>query len=190
MGEERILIDTNSYLRLAQNIHPLLLQKFGKEGFTLYPHSKLADEISRNNRLKTKFHWFSESQYEENRKQKLYPNKEERKDVELAYEAMWALVEEENLGPSEVDTRIVAYGAALEIRIVTDDADMIALAEMYGVHQLTSMELMKLMLDTEHIDFEKIIQVVEQWIYDRDFPNGRFRKDFKRIFGLAAPKGS
>ena len=187
MGEERILIDTNSYLRLAQNIHPLLLQKFGKKKFTLYPHSKLAYEISRNSRLKNKFNWFSESQYVENRKQNLYPNKEERKDIELAYEAMWALVEEENLGPSEVDTRIVAYGAALQIRIVTDDADMIELAQTYGVHQISSMELMKLMLDVEHIDMEKVTQVVEQWIYDKDFPNGQFRKDFKRIFGVAAP---
>ena len=181
-------MDTNSYLRLAQNIHPLLFKPFGKENSTLFPHDKLADEFKRNARLKNKFDWFTGKQYVDNRKKKLILTNSEKHDIDLTYEMMWELVKEQNLGPSPVDTRIVAVGAALQIQIVTDDADMIALAETYGVHQLSSMELMKLMLESQHIDMNKVTQVVEQWIYDKDVPNGRFRKDFKRIFRVAAPK--
>lgn len=183
-------MDSNSYFRLAQNIHPLLFEEFGDESFTLFPHDDLADEFKRSRRLKTKFDWFTGGEFVENRKRKLMPSNAERKSIALAYEMMWEQVKEEDLGPSEVDTKIVAMGAALQIRIVTDDADMIELAETYGVHQISSMELMKLMLDNKHIDMEKVTQVVEQWVYDKDLPNGQFRKDFKSIFRVAAPKAS
>ena len=36
MAQKRIVVDSNSYFRLAQNIHPLLCQPFGQEDLTLY----------------------------------------------------------------------------------------------------------------------------------------------------------
>ena len=65
---------------------------------------------------------------------------------------------------------------------------MIELAEAYEVQQISSLEAMKLMLDEEHIDDEKVSQVVEQWIYDNDTPNKEWEKDFRRIFGRKAPR--
>lgn len=183
-------MDTNSYLRLAQNAHPLLFEEFGEECFTLFPHDELEDEFKRSRRLKSKFDWFNEPKYVNNRTKKLVRTKSEKRNVDLAYEMMWALVVEENLGPSETDTFIVAVGAALEIRIVTDDSDMINLAETYGVHQISSMELMKMMLEAEHIDMERINRIVEQWIYDRDLPSKNFKKDFKCLFEVYPPTGN
>jgi hypothetical protein len=38
MAQTKILIDTNSYFRLAQNLHPLLKTPFGKAEYTIYAH--------------------------------------------------------------------------------------------------------------------------------------------------------
>jgi predicted nucleic acid-binding protein len=84
---------------------------------------------------------------------------------------------------------MVATAVVLGIRLVTDDQDMIELAKTYGVHQITSLELMKLMLDCGHIDDAKVDQVVEQWIYDKDTPYAKWREEFKRVFSRNAPKG-
>jgi predicted nuclease of predicted toxin-antitoxin system len=58
--------------------------------------------------------------------------------------------------------KIVATALVLDISLVTDDQDMIELAKTYDAKQMTSIGLMKLMLDCGHIDDEKINQVVQQ----------------------------
>lgn len=194
MAQTKIIVDSNSYFRLAQNIHPFLCQPFGKEEFTLYMHADLASEIRGSSRIQNKFHWAGERSYTDNRTRSISLSKEQKSEIEETFEFMWEHVKDEFIdargkGPSRVDTRIVATAAVLGIRLVTDDQDMIELAETYGVHQLTSLELMKLMLDEDHIDDNKVNLVVEQWMHDNDTPRAGWQKDFKRIFSRAAPKG-
>jgi hypothetical protein len=76
----------------------------------------------------------------------------------------------------------------LDIFLVTDDQDMIELANTYEAKQMTSIGLMKLMLDSGHIDAEKINQVVQQWLYDKDTPHAGWREEFKKTFKREAPK--
>lgn len=187
MAQTKILLDSNSYFRLAQNIHPLLFQSFGTEAYTLYVHSDLMAEFKRSGRLRNKFEWVSQPEFVENRKRSLKYSKVQKKEIDVTFEYMWAHVMDEGLNPSEVDTRILATAAVMEVRVVTDDQDMIALASMYGVHQISSMELMKMMIDETHIDMEKVQLVVSQWNYDKDTPNRNFSKDYKRIFGEETP---
>jgi hypothetical protein len=67
MPQSKILIDTNTYIRLAQSIRPLLFMPFGDSEYCLYILQELNDELS-NRRLKSKFPWVDEGEYEENRK--------------------------------------------------------------------------------------------------------------------------
>jgi hypothetical protein len=194
MAQTKIIVDSNSYFRLAQNIHPLLCQPFGDDELTLYIHADLSAEFKYSSRLRNKFHWVSESKYVTNRGRSINISKAQKKEIESTYEYLWEHVKDEFLdqrsrGPSPIDTRIVATGLILKIRVITDDRDMIELGETFGVHQLTSLELMKLMLDEEHIDDGKIDQVVAQWIYDNDTPNKDWKKEFKSIFGRKPPEG-
>lgn len=146
MAQTKILLDSTSYFRLAQNIHPLLFNSFGPEDFTLYVHNDLMNEFKRSSRLRNKFHWVTEKEYVENRSRPLKLSKKQRAAIETTFDYMWEHVKDEGLGPSRVDVRILAAATEAEIRVVTDDQDMIALAKMYGIHQITSLELMKLML--------------------------------------------
>jgi predicted nuclease of predicted toxin-antitoxin system len=194
MAQTKIIVDTNSYFRLAQNIHPLLCKPFGEDEYTLYMHADLNAELRGSPRLQTKFDWAANEEFRENRKRSLPFSKKKRAELEETFDFMWEHVKEEfhdarGKGPSYTDTLIIATAAVLEIRVVTDDQDMIELAETYGVHQISSLELMQLMLEESHIDLEKVEQVVAQWQYDNDTPYKEWKKEYKRLFKQAPPKG-
>lgn len=194
MAQTKIIVDTNSYFRLAQNIHPLLCQPFGKEDYTLYMHADLNAELRDSPRLQTKFDWAAEPDFRENRKRSLSLSKAQKKEIDETFDFMWEFVKEEyhgklGKGPSWTDTLIVATASVLEIRVVTDDQDMIELAEEYEVHQLTSLGLMQLMLEEAHIDLDKIKQIVAQWQYDNDTPYAKWKQEYRKLFKEAPPTG-
>jgi predicted nucleic acid-binding protein len=192
MAQKRIIVDSNSYFRLAQNIHPLLCQPFGKEEITLYIHADLNDEFRRSPRLKNKFHWVVEKVYAENRSRSISLTLEQKAEIEATYDFMWEHVQDAFLrrygkGPSPIDTRIVATAHVLGIAVLTDDRDMIELAKEFDVKAISSLGVMKLMLEAGRIDTEKVDQVVEQWMYENDTPHRDWKKEFKKLFGREAP---
>lgn len=192
MAQKRIIVDSNSYFRLAQNIHPLLCQPFGSDELTLYIHADLNEEFRRSTRLRNKFHWVAEKRYADNRSRSISLSQEQKADIENTYDYMWEHVKEVFLtphgkGPSPIDTRIIATALVLGIAVVTDDRDMIELAEEFGVTIITSLGLMKRMLDAGHIDDEMVNMIVEQWMYENDTPHWEWKKEFKKLFGREAP---
>lgn len=54
MPQSKILLDSNSYFRLAKSIHPLLFQEFGNKKYCLYVLPELDKEYERQPRLKNK----------------------------------------------------------------------------------------------------------------------------------------
>jgi hypothetical protein len=189
----QILIDTNSYLRLAQNIHPLLGEPFGKKEYALYILQEVNVELKVSSRLKNCFYWAEESEWKENRKKFLRLNKKKKSAIEATFEFMWDYVKNEILpvkgkGPSDVDTLFIATAYEIGIQVVTDDQDMIELAESYEVPYLTSLKLLKLMLDNDHIALEKIEAIVKQWEYENDTPYRNWKKEYRSLFGKTPPK--
>lgn len=192
MAQKKIIVDSNSYFRLAQNIHPLLCQPFGSDQTTLYIHAELNDEFRRSPRLKTKFHWVVEKAYTDNRSRSISLTQDQKVEIDAAYGYLWEHVKDAFLtpygkGPSPIDTRIVATACVLGIAVVTDDRDMIQLAKEFEVATFSSLGVMKLMLEAGHIDEDKVNQVVEQWMYDNDTPHRDWKKEFKQLFGREAP---
>ena len=188
MAQSKLLVDSNSYFRLAQNIHPLLSTPFGKEQYTLYPHEDLTFELARSPRLKTKFHWFMEAGYVENRKRKLQLGKKDRAAIQDNFDHIWGYIQDQQLNPLEVDTRILAAALQLEIPVITDDRDMREVADIFEISCISSMELMKMMLDANHIDIERIRQVAAQWRYENEWPYGGWEKEYSKLFGEKPPK--
>ena len=189
MAQTKILLDTNSYLRLAVNLHPLLFVSYGKEDITLYAHKDLRDECMRQPRLANKFDWITLEKYEENRKRPLSVSKAKHAEIGANFDFMWGQVQTDGLTPSRIDTRILATALALGIRVVTDDQGMLDLATEYGVETWTTLELMKSMIDAGHITMAKVRQVVEQWVDDGDLPAKKLRQAYKRLFGEDPPRG-
>lgn len=182
MAQAKIIVDTNSYLRLAQSIDPLLLQEFGVEQYCLYALPELNDELS-NRKLKSSFSWTQQPSYSENRS--VFPNmsKKQKKSLTETFDFLWAYVKANELYPSKVDTSYIAHGIELEIPVVTDDQNMIKLAVEQDVEAISTLNLMKLMLDSSHIDIAKVKSIAKYWQAISDCP-ANFKSDLKSIFNI------
>lgn len=186
MAQSKILLDSNSYFRLAKSIRPLLFVEFGENQHCLYVLSELEDEYARNPRLQTKFSWVNEPEYRDNRLKRLTVSRKDKAARITAYEFMWDHVQNSLPGPSRLDVVHLSYGYVLGIPVVTDDADMRELARIFGVKTLKTMELLKLMLDCGHVDMPTIRTIAAYWSYEADRPKD-FAVDYRRHFNEAPP---
>ncbi len=67
MAQTKILVDTNSYIRLAKTIHPLLYQTFGDVEYCLYVLPELNKELA-SHKLESRFHWINDAEFSGNRR--------------------------------------------------------------------------------------------------------------------------
>ena len=71
--------------------------------------------------------------------------------------------------------------------IITDDTDVQKVCKEFGVRVFKTVELLKLMLDCQHITKEKIREIAGYWQYERDLPKD-FLKDYRKLFHESPPK--
>jgi hypothetical protein len=187
MPQGRILLDSNAYFRLAQSIRPLLNSPFGEKKYCLYVIKELQAEYEKNSRLKSKFPWVNNKEYAENRKNILNPTRKEKAEIQRGYEFILDFVRHVHPGVSKVDVCCLTHAEHLKIPVVTDDEEMREAANSYEIKTLKTLDLLKLMLDCEHIDMPKVREIAAYLVYQNDTPKG-FRKDFKKNFGEEAPK--
>jgi len=185
MAQSKILIDTNAYLRLAQSIKPLLFTPFGVEEYCLYVIPELNDELNKRH-LKNAFPWIDDPEYSNYRQHFPKISRNQKKSIQSTFEYLWDHVVTELPGPSRVDVRYIAYTIELGIVVVTDDEDMIQLANAFDAKVMRTLDLLKLMLDAGHIDMPKIRTIVSYWRYIKDTP-GQLDKRFRKIFGCEPP---
>jgi len=186
MARTRILLDSNSYFRLAKSIHPLLDREFGDTRYCLYVTPDLDAEFTNSPRLRRKFHWVNEPEYHANRMRPLQLSGAERKSILQAYDFIHNHARTEGFGVSPVDARALATAYVLQVQVVTDDRDMLFLAEAFGIQTLKTLALMQLMLNCGHIDMDCVRQIVRYWQYEKDTP-AEFRKDYPLLFGEQVP---
>lgn len=186
MPQAKILLDSNSYFRLAKSIHPLLNTIYGIDNHCLYVLKELNDEFDRSRRLQDKFEWVNEDEYVENRGKRLTLSKKNKKDIQTTVELLWQHKIENCLGVSKIDIQCLAHGFVLSIPVVTDDGDMIQLANDFDIEILKTLNLMSQMVDCKHISMDKVRQIVAYWKYIQDKP-GNFRGDYTALFNENPP---
>jgi hypothetical protein len=180
MVQSKILVDTNAYLRLAQTIRPLLFVPFGENEYCLYIIPELNDELA-NHRLFTKFPWVDAEEYRENRKYLPKISRKQRKSIEVAFQYIWDHVQSDFPGPSRVDALYIAYALELGAPVVTDDQDMTELAATFDAKAMSTLNLLKIMLDAGHTDMKTIDGLVQYWRYIGDKP-ANLDSDYKKYF--------
>lgn len=186
MPQSKILIDTNVYFRLAQSIRPLLKVEFGEKEYCLYVVKELQLEFDRNPRLRNKFPWVSEPEYSENRAHRLQLSKKESKEIIQAFDFIFDHARTAYPGVSRVDVTILAHAYILGIPVVTDDGDMLALANDFEIRTFRVVDLLKLMLDCRHIDMAKVREIADYLAYVKDKPRNYWR-DYEKLFGEKPP---
>ena len=180
MPQSKILVDTNSYLRLAQTIRPLLFVPFGDNEYCLYILPELNDELA-NRRLNSKFPWVEEEEYLENRKSFPTVGRKQKRAILTNFDFIWDFVQTELPGPSRVDALYIAYALELGVPVVTDDQDMTELAKEFEVPVMPTLELLKIMHDSNYADLKKIKGIVEYWRAIGDCP-ANLHRDLKKFF--------
>lgn len=158
----------------------MLFLPFGDGEYCLYILPELNDELS-NRRLKSKFPWVDEYEHKENRKHFPTIGRKQKKSIEGNFEFIWDHVQTELPGPSRVDALYIAYALELDIPEVTDDQDMTELAIAFDAQVMPTLELMKIMYDSDHTDLKTIKGVVGYWRAIGDCP-ANLNRDLKRFF--------
>lgn len=181
MAQTKILLDSNSYFRLAKSVHPLLNTIYGEDNYCLYVLKELDDEFDRSRRLQNKFDWVDDEEYIANRKKRLVLSRKDKKGIATTEELLYQYKIDNTLGVSKIDILCLAYGFILNIPVATDDSDMIQLARDFDIQILKTLDLMYQMEKCEHISMDKVRQIAAYWSYVQDKP-GNFRSDFQRIF--------
>lgn len=187
MSQTKILLDSNAYFRLAQSIHPLLQTEFGTERYCLYVIRELQAEHDKNPRLRNAFSWVNEPAYKKNRACKLNISRKNQQEIAQVFDFIKNHSRDSHPGLSRVDVTALAHAYVLAIPIVTDDSDMLDLAQDFNIKALKTLELLKLMLDCHHIDVTVVRQIASYWIYEDDKPKS-FTEDYKKLFKEPPPK--
>lgn len=186
MAQKKILLDSNVYFRLAKEIHPLLFREFSEDRHCLYVLKDLQDEYDRSRRLQTRFPWVDEPEYKANRCKPPVLSRKEKADVATAEDVMWDVVQTELPGPSRIDVRNLAWAYVLRMPLVTDDEDLKKLAAIFEVSVMSTLQLLRLMLDCSHVTMDDIRRIAAFWSWLGDLP-GRFRTEYRRLFGEKPP---
>ncbi len=186
MAQRKILLDSNAYLRLAQTVHPLLDIEFGNECHCLYAIRELQQEFDRSPRLQTKFHWVNDPQYLENRRRSIAIPRKAAKTIALTISVIEGEARQRGLGASPVDARALATASVLDVPVVTDDGDMLALADLFDIEAMKTLELLRLMVDCNHATIEQVVAAAGYWRYARDLPRD-YEADFRRLFHKRPP---
>lgn len=186
-----ILLDSNSYFRLARSIRPLLSQPFGDPPpYALKVIEDLDREFSRSHRLNSKFHWVADPEYSSDREASQYSARgKTAPQVDRALSYLVKMAADSCVDLSYIDLKVLALGHARRFPVVTDDRGMQKIAEIFGIECWPTLKLLKLMLDCGRIDLYKVKEVIEYCDAENDIPGhiNDFRKLYVEIFKGQCP---
>ena len=181
--EKKLLIDSNSYFRLAQSLHPLLNSTFGKDYYCIYILKECDQEYNENQALQNKFSWVNQNEYKNNRKKGLLDCSDLDDQIRNNIRFIKVYAQENYLNVSEVDIKYLATALELDLILITDDGDMIAIAKEFEIKVIKSLELLKLMFDCSCISIDMIKEITQYWLYSKDTPKN-FREDCLTLFSI------
>ena len=156
----------------------------GEDKYCLYIIDDLMQEFNRNPRLQNKFYWITEKEFADNRSHPVNITPAQKKEIAAAFDFIWGMSRE--IGVSKVDVKAVATALTLKVKLVSDDGGVQEISKLYDVDCISSLSLLKLMLDNGHIDLEKVRQTVAYWQFNKDTPKN-FKQDYAALFEEDAP---
>ena len=186
-----VLLDSNAYFRLARTIRPLLQGTFGTSPiYTLYVLDVLDDEYRTNPRLQNKFFWLNQAEYKTDRGLKRYkPAGKKIKGASTAFSYLDHYAREQRLSLAPEDLHALAVGLAFEFIVVTDDNGMCEVARAHGIACWGIITLLHLMVKSNKITMETVIELLQYLVQEDDLPMSRtdLSAEFQKTFGFVCP---
>jgi predicted nucleic acid-binding protein len=154
---------------------------FGDEKNALYLHKFIQHELERSPRLQNTFAWVEQEEHVNERKKIIPISKAQLSRIDLSYDFIWQFQRENGYSLSFEDIYCIATAEVLGVPLVSDDANLLLTAKTFGITTMMTLELLKLMLDSEFIERGDVDQIIEYLKYSNDFPPA-FNKIYKTLF--------
>lgn len=191
-----ILLDTNTYLRLAKRIRPAVGRQIGQVPYVLVVLKVVEDEVHRNRKLQFKNPWFDEPEFAQERMAKQTRlSAAEKQAMTLVQGVLMGTVQlaidrytsHGRSPPGATDCWLLAYGQVKDAIVATDDLGMHTLALEAGLKVWHGFELLAKLRSAKVVDNDLVRE-----IYDALERNGDMTEtwrsakntEFSRIFGL------
>ena len=190
-----VLLDTNTYLRLAKRIRPLLGVRFGQKDYVLTVLKDVADEVRRNRTLRSRFPWFDDEAFGSERDAaRIRLTAAEKTALDNARSVLRGHVltdvDRYTTGgrhpPSDTDCRVLAFGQVRDAIVVTDDLGMHLLAADFELPIWHGWELLSKMKAAKKVDNDLIRDIYAALERNGDLTatwSKAKHTEFIRIFG-------
>ena len=136
-----VLLDTNTYLRLAKRVRPMLGRQFGDKQYVITILKDVEDEVRHSSALRFKFPWFDEPDLlAERLSTQVRLSASEKQTVTTAQSIIRGTVLsdvarycQDGSPPSPVDCFVLAFGQIRPAIVVTDDIGMHLVAKDFDI---------------------------------------------------------
>lgn len=189
------LLDTNTYLRLAKRIRPLLGVEFGQKPYVLMVLKDVEDEVRRSRTLQFKFPWFDNEDFGAERDAAQVRLKaDEKLLLQNTQSVMRGHVLSEvdryttsgRQPPSDTDCRVLAFGQVREAIVVTDDLGRHLLADDFEIPIWHGWQLLAKMRAAKVVSNDLVREIFEALENNGDLTQtwrAAKHREFERIFG-------
>ena len=190
-----VLLDTNTYLRLAKRIRPAVGRQFGQVPYVVVILKAVEDEVHRSPKLCFKNPWFDEHEFAQERMAKqtrlTFAAKQEMK---LVQDVLLGTVQldidkytsQGRSPPGATDCWLLAYGQVKGAIVVTDDLGMHTLAAETDLKVWHGYELLAKLKTAKVVDNDLVRAIYDALERNQDMTE-TWRKakhrEFARIFG-------
>lgn len=190
-----VLLDTNTYLRLAKRLRPVVGLQFGQVPYVVVLLKAVEEEVHRNPRLQFKNPWFDEPAFAQERMAKQTRlSAAEKLDMKLVQDVLIGTVQLEidkytshgRSPPGATDCWLLAYGQVKGAIVVTDDLGMHTLAAEAGLKVWHGFELLAKLKSAKVVDNDLVREIFDALERNSDMTE-TWRKakydQFGKIFG-------
>lgn len=192
-----VLLDTNTYLRLAKRIRPAVGRQFGQVPYVLVILKAVEDEVHRSAKLQFKNPWFDEPEFAQERLAKqVRLCAADRAQIKLVQDVLLGVVQLEidkytthrRSPPGPTDCWLLAYGQVRGAIVATDDLGMHTLAAEAGLRVWHGYELLAKLKTAKVVDGEKVREIYEALEANGDLTEIWRRAKHEQFLKIFGPK--
>jgi hypothetical protein len=190
-----VLLDTNTYLRLAKRIRPAVGRQFEQVPYVLVILKIVEDEVHQSPKLQYKNPWFDEPEFAKERLSKqLRLNAVDKNAIQLVQGVLLGIVQQDiekyithrRSPPGRTDCWLLAYAQVKNAIVATDDLGIHTLAGETGLKVWHGYELLAKLRSAKVVDNEMIREIYAALEANNDLTD-TWRKakhvHFSKIFG-------
>lgn len=192
-----VLLDTNTYLRLAKRIRPAVGREFGQVPYVVVILKAVEEEVHRSAKLLFKNPWFDEPQFAQERMAKQTRlSAADKQEMKLVQDILMGTVQLDidkytsygRSPPGPTDCWLLAYGQVKNAIVVTDDLGMHTLAAEAGLKVWHGFEMLAKLKTAKVVDNDLVREIYDALDRNGDLTDTWRRAKhevFSRVFGLA-----